>query len=101
MIFTTKQFNTRTALKASLTNEEGLPIDLTGASVSFICDSGINRSAQIQEGGIVWFVFEENEVAAPGLFKAEFHVIYPDNRKEIFPNDGYITVQILESMGGN
>jgi hypothetical protein len=106
MIFVTKQGDTRTALRAQLLDGEGNPVDLTDSLVYFRMSeftnstTRINRQALVQENGEVWFVFEKDEVSQPGIFKAEFHVEYPDGRKEVFPNSGYIKVTIEPSVGG-
>jgi hypothetical protein len=104
-MFQTKQFNTRNALKAKLLEANGTPVDLTGATVRFYMQSSngvvVNRAMQVGENGEVLFVFESDEVAQAGLFNAEIIVTYGDNRKEIYPNDGYIRVYIEESIGGD
>jgi hypothetical protein len=103
-MFRTKQFNTRNAFKATLFEPSGVPVDLTGASVRFYMQSNketiINRSMQVGENGEVLLVFEPEEVAQSGMFNAEIIVTYNDNRKEIYPNDGYIRVYIHTSIGG-
>jgi hypothetical protein len=100
MTFTTKQYDTKTALKATLQDANGNAVDLTGATVYFRMGNVINRQALVQENGDVWFVFETDEVANPGYYRAEFHVEHADGRKEIFPNSGYIKVIIEPNIGG-
>jgi len=99
--FITKKGDTRVAIKATLLDASGQPVDLTNSSVKFIMakQNGtvkINRDALIQDAanGVVWFVFEANEVDEAGTFRGEFEVTYNDGRVETFPNDGYIIVQI-------
>lgn len=106
MNFTTKRNDTRAAIKATLKNTDGTPVNLTGATVQFIMARSngvvlINRQAVVQDApnGMVWFVFEPGETAEAGTFRAEFQVTYLDGRIETFPNIGYITVSILNDLG--
>lgn len=98
--FNIKKGDTRTAIKATLKNPKGIPINLTGATVNFIMVKYktilINRGAVILDAvnGIVAFVFNSGETAEIGKMKAEFKVIYPDNSIETFPNQGYIDINI-------
>lgn len=105
MMFQTKQHNTRSAFKATLYNKKGEPVVLTGCTVNFHMKgrSGnlvISREMQVGENGEVLLVFLPDEVAQPGHFNAEIDVIYPDGHKQIFPNYGYIKVEIQASLGG-
>lgn len=96
MKFHTKQGDTRTALKATLLDASGAPVDLTGCTVRFRMSCKIDRQVQVLDAaaGEVMMVFESEDVAKPGLFRAEFKVEYPDGRVETFPNSGHITVYI-------
>lgn len=105
MNFQTKQHNTRNAFKATLSEPTGNPVDLTGASVKMVMKSKtgktvINRSMQVAESGQVLLVFESDEVKNAGSFDAELIVTYADERKEIYPNSGYIKIDIQASLGG-
>ena len=40
------------------------------------------------------------ETDTAGVYRAEFEVMYNDGRLETFPNDGYISIQILSDLGG-
>lgn len=96
MRFYTKQGDTRTALKATLKEASGNPVNLTGCSVRFRMGCLIDRETQVLDAaeGKVLVVFESADVAKPGIYKAEFVVEYPDGRKETYPNRGHITVYI-------
>jgi hypothetical protein len=105
-MFKTKQFNTRNALKATLLEANGSPVDLTRVTVRFYMQSRsgvekINRDMQKGENGEVLIVFEASDVDEAGAFNAEIIAQYEDGRKEIYPNDGYIRVYIESSIGGN
>jgi nitrogen fixation protein FixH len=94
--FNTKVGDTRTALKATLKDASGNPVDLTDCTVRFKMGCLIDREVQVVDapGGKVLMVFEAADVAKPGLFRAEFTVTYRDGRVEVYPNSGYITVYI-------
>ena len=104
---TLKRGDTRHAIKAILKNAQGNPVDLTDCSVSFhMAPPGrpptISRQVDIHdaEGGEVWVVFAPGETDVSGVYRAEFRVTYGDGRKETFPNDGYINIQILSDLRG-
>jgi hypothetical protein len=98
MALVIKKGDTRTAIKATLKNPSGSPVNLTGSSVTFIMvKSGaqlVNRSADIvdAQNGRVNFVFVAGETEVTGVVRAEFKVEYPDGSKETFPNSGYISI---------
>jgi len=104
--FITKRGDFRTAIKATLKNNSGQAVDLTSCTVKFIMADlrnrvKINRNAIIQDAvnGVVWFIFEANEVDEAGTFRGEFEVTYADGRVETFPNEGYITIKINSDLG--
>lgn len=104
--FTTKRGDYRAAIKASLKDTSGQPVNLTNCTVKFVMADlrnrvKINRNAIIQDAinGVVWFIFEANEVDEAGMFRGEFEVTYADGRVETFPNEGYITIQINSDLG--
>lgn len=105
---TLKRGDTRHALKATLKDSSGSPVDLTGCTVTF-CMAPLGRSATVSRavdihdtaGGEVWVVFAPGETDIPGgYYRAEFRVTYGDGRRETFPNDGYINIQILSDLRG-
>lgn len=103
---TIKRGDTRNCIKAILKNASGAPVDLTGCSVSFHMaqlnrPAVISRAAHIQDAvtGEVWFVWASGETNIAGVYRAEFEVVYQDGRRETFPNDGYISIQILNDLG--
>ena len=60
----------------------------------------ISRVAHIEDAaaGEIWVVWAAGETDATGVYRAEFEVLYDDGKVETFPNDGYISVQILENL---
>lgn len=100
-----KQGDTRHAVKAILKDASGNALDLTMATVRFVMATRfgevlVDREATIQNGQ-VFFAFEAGETDKEGEMKAEFHVTYQDGRKETFPNDGYMKIEIQKRLGGN
>ena len=104
---TLKRGDTRRAIRAVLKDADGDPVNLTDCQVKFKMaplsgPATISRAAHIQnaEKGEVWVVWVPGETDTAGIFRAEFKVTYPDGRKETFPNDGYISIQIMNDLGG-
>ena len=103
---TIKRGDTRNCIKAILKNASGAPVDLAGCEVNFHMAS-LGRQAIVSravhtedaEAGAVWVVWATGETNIAGVYRAEFEVVYQDGRRETFPNDGYISIQILEDLG--
>jgi hypothetical protein len=104
---TLKRGDTRHAIRAILKDSSGSPVDLTGCTVTF-CMAPLGRPPTISRqvdmhdalAGEVWVVFAPGETDISGVYRAEFRVTYGDGRKETFPNDGYINIQILSDLRG-
>jgi hypothetical protein len=103
---TIKRGDTRHAIKAVLKDANDTPVDLTDCSVNFHMaplnrPAVISRAAHIENAaaGEVWVVWGPRETDMAGVYRAEFEVIYDDGRHETFPNDGYISIQILNDLG--
>jgi hypothetical protein len=47
----------------------------------------------------VLFAFEPGETDTAGTYRAEFEATYLDGRKQTYPNDGYISIEILPDLG--
>jgi hypothetical protein len=100
-----KRGDTRHALKAILKDAAGIPVDLTGCTVRFaMAPLGkfaiISRAAHVENAvaGEVWVVWAPGETDTSGIYRAEFQVTYRDGRKGTFPNDGYISIRILDDI---
>ncbi len=105
---TIKRGDTRRAIRAVLKNTQGTPVNLSGCSVSFyMAPPGrppiISRAVDIHDAlaGEVWVVFAPGETDISGVYRAEFRVTYGDGRRETFPNNGYINIQILSDLRGD
>ena len=104
---TLKRGDTRHAIRAILKDSSGSPVNLSGCSVSFhMAPLGrfatVSRAVDIHDAsaGEVWAVWSPGETDVTGVYRAEFQVVYGDGRKETFPNDGYISIQILSDLRG-
>jgi hypothetical protein len=105
---TIKRGDTRHAIRAVLKDATGSPVNLTGCAVSFHMaplgrSAVVNRQVDIHDiaGGEVWVVWSPGETDVSGVYRAEFQVVYGDGRRETFPNDGYINIQILSDLRGD
>ena len=103
MVYQIKQYDTKTALRATL-KSEGKPVDLRQVQeVHFLLKNGdqllVNKIVNIVEAakGKVWFPFEESETSITGKFQGEFLITFNDGRKETFPNVGTIPIEITAS----
>lgn len=103
---TIKRGDTRNCIKAVLKDATGSPVNLTGCEVKFLMaplgrQANCSRAAHIQDAlnGEVWVVWAPGETDISGVYRAEFEVLYDDGKRETFPNDGYINIQILNDLG--
>jgi len=103
---TIKRGDTRNAIKAILKDSSGNPVNLENCHVKFHMaplnrPAVISRAAHVEDAaaGEVWFVWAPGETDTAGVYRAEFEVVYKDGRRETFPNNGYISIQILEDLG--
>jgi hypothetical protein len=107
-----KNDDTAPVVRATLTDGQGTPADLNGATVRFIMrpirDSMVVVSAAAdndQNGtgtdgtlGYVSYTWQAGDTTEPGGYYAEFEVTYAGGEIETFPNDGYLTVAILDDL---
>lgn len=96
---TIKQGDTRNGIIATL-SKDGEPVNLTDHSVRIYFDNGVSGRVEVLEAekGLVMYPLEASAVADEGYLSYEFKVTYADKRRETFPNDGYLTLKISESM---
>jgi hypothetical protein len=103
MVYRIKQYDTKTAMRATL-RSEGHPVDLRQVQeVRFLMRDQeqllINKPVFVVDdiNGKVWFPLEEHETSKAGKFRGEFLIIFIDGRRETFPNVGYIPLEISTS----
>lgn len=104
-IFTIKQGDTSPALEVVLRDGDGIPVDLTGASVTLRmnrrnADHSITGAPSIPDpgGGRVVYEWQPGDTDTPGLYAAEFYIEFPDGSDETFPNNTYLTVYIPRKL---
>jgi hypothetical protein len=106
MTFYIKQNDTSPKMLATLQNANGDAIDLTGASVRFhmravgSTSTVVDAAATIvtAASGIVRYSWTSANTATVGSYQAEFQVTYADATIETFPNDSYISVEIVDDI---
>jgi hypothetical protein len=101
-----KRGDTHNCIKAVLKGANGSVVDLTGCEVKFHMaplnrPAVISRAAHIENAatGEIWLVWAPGETDTAGVYRAEFEVVYQDGRRETFPSNGYISIQILDDLG--
>lgn len=106
MTFYIKQNDTSPTMLATLQNASGSAIDLTGATVRFYMrpvgstNTTVNALATVvtAASGIVRYSWIAANTATIGSYQAEFQVTYADAAVETFPNDSYISVEIIDDI---
>jgi hypothetical protein len=107
-IFYIKQGDDTPTLDVQLQDEAGFPIDVTGATIVFYMRNKstaavkINGSAATILTGVrgeVRYSFSTSDTDTAAEYEAEFQVTFSGGTVGTFPNDGYITVQILDDIG--
>lgn len=83
--------------RVTLITENGA-VDLTDATVLFMFGDHTLYPIKLEEPGKLLLVFEREHTAQSEVYKAQFKVIYSDDRKETFPgaDDEKINVHISE-----
>lgn len=106
--FYIKQGDTSPSIQAQLLDDTGQPVDLTGASVSFIMKS-VGGDTTVVDGGATIDSASDGEVSyawggtdteTAGYYNAVFRVDYNSSGTddETFPNTQYIVVKVDESL---
>jgi len=96
-----KRGDTYYGLKATL-KRNGTPVNLTGCTVKFTMANGsvkVSKTAQILDAanGLVRIVLD-GYTEQVGTYRGEFEVTYQDGRRETFPSDDYLTIQIVPDL---
>lgn len=91
-------------LEIALTRD-GAPVDLTPAqSVNVVMlprarGAAVRRIATGGATGVVKMPWVAGDTDAPGLIDLEVEVTWPVDRPETFPEDGYLTVEVVPDLG--
>lgn len=105
-VFYINQGDTTPEIQTTLTDPNGDPADVTGASIQFKMaearggDSVIDAAGTIVNGtqGEVRYDWSSGDTDSPGRYRAVFEVTYTTGEVETFPNTGYETVYITENV---
>lgn len=105
MDFYIKRNDTAPAIRATLKDGDGDPVDLTGCSVNFhmVDEDGtvvVDAAGSVvtAASGIVEYSWAAADTDVSGTFRAEFEVTYTDTTIETFPNSGYIKIHIGDDL---
>lgn len=104
-MFSIKQGDTKTAMKAQL-QSNGSPINLVNVERVTLRAKGSKHAFSMPapiidaNQGRVLVVFEGADVQHAGRFYGEFVVTHADGRKEIFPNNEFIIIDIITATEG-
>lgn len=91
---------------ATLSDAAG-PINLTGATVKFIMTDvrgttpKVNAAAAIDPDpttGKVSYVWVTGDTDTPGVYDAEWEIIFGDGKPLTVPNDGRLRVQVVRDL---
>jgi hypothetical protein len=109
--FTIKSPSTEPAIQAQLTDGNGDPVKLSGATTQFRMAEPdgpivVDGAATVQdpEDGLVVYFWDDGDTDTPGIYNAEFAVDYQGRSgsnfvaEEFFPTSQYLTVHIEESL---
>jgi|LSQX01.3.fsa_nt_gb hypothetical protein len=105
---TLKRGDTRNCIRVILKDADGNPLSIPECKeIRFLMAplgrlAMINRLAYVPDEGSpgeVWHVWALGDTDTSGVYRAEFRVEYMDGRKETFPSNGYISINIMNSLG--
>lgn len=99
--FFLKQGNTLPAITATLADQSGNPVNLTGASVhfhmtNFYFGNVVNSAATVVNAtsGQVSYSWQQGDTNNTGLFSCEWYVVFSNGAQQTFPYGYYNSVQI-------
>ena len=86
--------------------QDGLPYDLTGATVNFHMRLNGAALAKVDSvvtiidstGGIVEYDWQAGDLDTPGIYQLEWEVTNPDTSITTFPSSGYTTLKVEEDL---
>ena len=102
--FFIKRGNRLPVVQAELADAYGV-INLSGAAVEFIYrakPSGIlnikNATIVSGDAGIVQYAWTSGDVNTAGVYWCEWRTTFSDGKQMSFPNDSYITFEIIKDL---
>ena len=99
---TIKEGDTKDIFKLGLSYADGTKPILDGASVNLFIASVegvvITKEMTIEGEGEVSFELTNEDITGVGHFDAEIIIIYPDGKRETFPDDKYFSFKVMPSI---
>lgn len=97
-----KEGDTKDVFKLGLSYSNGSKPDLTDATVNiFIAnESGVvvTKPMTIIDDGVVSFELTDEDITGTGSLDAEMIIIYPDGKRETFPDTNYVSFKVVPSI---
>ena len=99
---TIKEGDTKDIFKLGLSYADGTKPILDGASVNLFIASAegvvVTKEMAIEGEGEVSFELTNEDITGVGHFDAEIIIIYPDGKRETFPDDKYFSFKVMPSI---
>lgn len=103
--FYIRQNDTASPITATLTDEAGAAIELTGATIKFqmapiqggavkVSATATNLDTGPANRGQVSYQWTTGQTDTAGLYLGEWQVTFAGGAKQTFPNDGYTLVRV-------
>jgi hypothetical protein len=105
--FYIKQNDTSPDIQATCKDYAGAVVNVSGAFVKFLMrdkrtgEVQVNASGVVVDGpnGVIKYSWSTGDTDTVGRYEAEFQVTYSDNSVETFPNNSFLTIQVLDDIG--
>lgn len=103
--FTVMQGDRLPLLYATLSDDEGGVINLTGCTVAFRMKAESDRITKVVAGacvvdvaatGDVHYAWAALDTDTPGIYRAHFRVTDASGKLLCYPSDGYFLIEVLE-----
>lgn len=106
--FVIKQGDLLPVIEATLTDADGNPVDLSGATVRFVMRqvdadvATVNGNAvpdpdQVANRGVVRYPWLDGDTDVPGVYRVDWPGAFA-TKQETFPNSNYLVVKILPAL---
>jgi hypothetical protein len=104
--FYIKQNDTSPELQITCQDYAGDAVNVAGSTIRFHMRNKQTGEVQVDEAGsivdgangVVKYSWSAGDTDTIGNFSAEFEVTYSDSSVETFPNNGFITVIVLDDI---
>ncbi|MDX1810435.1 MAG: BppU family phage baseplate upper protein [Gammaproteobacteria bacterium] len=104
--FEIKRNDTSPDLECTLQGNDGVSVDITGATVRFHMTKKGETTPKVdalatnvdEASGKVKYEWNAADTDTKGVFRGEFEVTYSDGSIETFPNNSYIPINIYEDL---